>query len=119
MKGGDDVRARLARIRRGGDEKYHAKAAEEGKLFCRERLALLLDPDSFVEDAVFANSLAPDLPADGVVIGSGRVAGRPVCVMANDDAVTESEQASSRLWAVGTGQTADGNLIVGMSIKSR
>jgi acetyl-CoA carboxylase carboxyltransferase component len=87
MKSGDDVRARLARIRRGGDEKYHAKAVEEGKLFCRERLALLLDPDSFVEDAIFANSLAPDLPADGVVIGSGRVAGRPVCVMANDSTV--------------------------------
>jgi hypothetical protein len=44
---------------------------------------------------------------------------KSVCVMANDDAVTESGQASSRLWAVGTGKTAEGNLIVGMSIKSR
>jgi hypothetical protein len=39
--------------------------------------------------------------------------------MANDDAVTESGQASSRLWAVGTGTTPEGNLIVGISIKSR
>ncbi len=42
-----------------------------------------------------------------------------VCVMANDDAVVESEHAASRLWAVGTGKTADGNLVVGISIKSR
>jgi acetyl-CoA carboxylase carboxyltransferase component len=87
MKTGDDVRERLEAIRRGGDEKYHAKAAEQGKLFCRERLARLLDPGSFLEDAAFANSLAGDLPADGVVIGTGSVAGRPVCVMANDSTV--------------------------------
>jgi hypothetical protein len=39
--------------------------------------------------------------------------------MANDDAVTESNQATSRLWVVGTGRTAEGNLVIGMSIKSR
>ncbi|UCE86581.1 MAG: acyl-CoA carboxylase subunit beta, partial [Deltaproteobacteria bacterium] len=87
MKRGDDVRARLDEIRRGGDPRYHAKAAEQGKRFCRDRLARLLDPDSFVEDAAFANSLAGDLPADGVVTGTGRVAGRAVCVLANDSTV--------------------------------
>ncbi len=87
MKPGDDVAERLARIRAGGDPKYHEKARAQGKLFCRERLALLLDEGSFVEDAAFANSLAGDLPADGVVTGHGRVAGRPVCVMANDSTV--------------------------------
>jgi acetyl-CoA carboxylase carboxyltransferase component len=87
MKSGDDVRQQLERIRQGGEAKYHEKASEERKLFCRERLRLLLDPDSFVEDAAFANSLAGDLPADGVVIGCGRVDGRPLCVMANDSTV--------------------------------
>ena len=87
MKQGEDVRGELARIRRGGDAKYHAKAAGEGKLFCRERLARLLDPGSFVEDAAFANALAPDLPADGVVTGTGQVDRRTVCVMANDSTV--------------------------------
>jgi acetyl-CoA carboxylase carboxyltransferase component len=82
-----DVRETLERIRRGGDAKYHAKAAEQGKLFCRDRLARLLDEGSFLEDAVFANSLEPDLPADGVVIGTGAIDGRPVCVMANDSTV--------------------------------
>lgn len=87
MKTGDEVRAKLERIRRGGEPRYHEKARAEGKLFCRERLARLLDADSFVEDAAFANSLAGDLPADGVVTGTGRIGGRPVCVMANDSTV--------------------------------
>jgi acetyl-CoA carboxylase carboxyltransferase component len=78
---------RLEQIRRGGAPKYHEKARDDGKLFCRERLALLLDEGSLVEDAAFANSLAGNLPADGVVTGSGRIDGRPVCVMANDSTV--------------------------------
>ena len=87
VKRGEELRARLERIRAGGEPKYHEKARGEGKLFCRERLALLLDAGSFVEDGALANSIAPDLPADGVVTGTGRVAGRPVCVMANDSTV--------------------------------
>jgi len=50
-------------------------------------LALLLDPESFVEDGAFANALAADLPADGVVTGTGQIGGRTVCVMANDSTV--------------------------------
>ena len=87
MKGGDEVRQRLERIRQGGDARYHEKAAEQGKLFCRDRIARLVDEGSFVEDAVFANSLAGDLPADGVVIGTARMDGRTVCLMANDSTV--------------------------------
>src|SRR5215813_2489281 len=76
------------KARRGGAEKYHKKNAEEGNLFCRERLRALFDPDAeFVEDGLLANCTAPDLPADGVVTGVGRVAGRPVAVMANDSTV--------------------------------
>jgi acetyl-CoA carboxylase carboxyltransferase component len=87
VKRSSDVEERLARIRAGGAPRYHEKAREQGKLFCRERLALLLDADSLVEDGALANSLAGDLPADGVVTGTGRVEGRPVCVMANDSTV--------------------------------
>ncbi|MGE3619994.1 MAG: acyl-CoA carboxylase subunit beta [Acidimicrobiia bacterium] len=64
-----------------------AKLERQGKLFVRDRLALLLDEGSFVEDALLANSDADDLPADGVVTGSGRIDGRPVAVMANDPTV--------------------------------
>ena len=65
------------------------KLQRQGKLFVRRRLELLLDEGSFVEDGLLANSLAPanDLPADGVVTGTGTVDGRRVCVMANDPTV--------------------------------
>ncbi|CAG1009925.1 propionyl-CoA carboxylase beta chain [Myxococcaceae bacterium] len=87
MKTGKEVREALERVRAGGAPRYHEQARAAGKLFCRERLGLLLDPGSFVEDGALANSLAPDLPADGVVTGTGRVEGRTVCVMANDSTV--------------------------------
>ncbi|MFN2626100.1 MAG: acyl-CoA carboxylase subunit beta [Mycobacteriales bacterium] len=76
-----------ATVEKGGAPKYHEKNAEVGKLFARERLALLLDDGSFVEDGLYANVLAGELPADGVITGTGRIDGRPVCVMANDSTV--------------------------------
>ncbi|HUC37470.1 MAG TPA: acyl-CoA carboxylase subunit beta [Acidimicrobiales bacterium] len=69
------------------DEKGAAKLASQGKLPVRERLSLLLDEGSFIEDGLLANALTPGLPADGVVTGRGAVGGRPVCVMANDPTV--------------------------------
>jgi len=73
-----------ARIEQG-HVKYRDKLRAEGKLFVRDRLALLLDPGTeFEEDWLFARSQEPDTPADGVVTGVGTVGGRPVCVMAND-----------------------------------
>jgi acetyl-CoA carboxylase carboxyltransferase component len=87
VKSGEYVRQQLQRIRQGGGGKYHEKAREEGKLFCRDRIARLVDEGSFVEDAAFANSLAGDLPADGVVIGTARIDGRTICLMANDSTV--------------------------------
>jgi acetyl-CoA carboxylase carboxyltransferase component len=75
------------RIRRGGAAKYHEANAERGKLFARERIALLVDEGSFVEDGLYANAVAGDLPADGVITGTALVAGRPVCLMANDSTV--------------------------------
>ncbi|MHB8294513.1 MAG: acyl-CoA carboxylase subunit beta [Acidimicrobiales bacterium] len=80
-------RLATARALRGNLDRYGAKLAEQGKLFVRERVALLLDDGSFVEDGLLANAMAPDLPADGVVTGRGTVEGRPVCVMANDPTV--------------------------------
>lgn len=84
-----DLRNAAARARKGNLEKEGAKLARQNKLFVRDRLALLLDEGSFVEDSLLANSMAPtnDLPADGVVTGTGTIGGRPVCVMANDPTV--------------------------------
>jgi acetyl-CoA carboxylase carboxyltransferase component len=77
----------LTRIAKGGAEKYHQKNAEQGKLFARERIARLVDADTFVEDAALANNLDPELPADGVITGTARIGGRTVAVMANDSTV--------------------------------
>lgn len=71
----------------GNQAKGGAKLRQQHKLFVRKRLDLLLDDGSFVEDALLANALADDLPADGVVTGVGRVDGRAVCVMGNDPTV--------------------------------
>jgi methylmalonyl-CoA decarboxylase subunit alpha len=71
----------------GNLEKVGDKLEQQGKLFVRDRLALLLDEGSFVEDALLANASATDLPADGVVTGTGTVDGRPVAVVANDPTV--------------------------------
>jgi acetyl-CoA carboxylase carboxyltransferase component len=73
-----------ARIEQG-HTKYRDKLRAEGKLFVRDRLKLLLDPDTeFEEEWLFARNREADTPADGVVTGVGRVAGRTLCIMAND-----------------------------------
>jgi acetyl-CoA carboxylase carboxyltransferase component len=82
-----DIRKLRDDIARGGDDKYHAANTEKGKLFARERVRLLVDEDSFIEDGEFANALAGDLPADGVVTGTAKIDGRQVCLMANDSTV--------------------------------
>jgi methylmalonyl-CoA decarboxylase subunit alpha len=76
-----------ARIEQGGAARYHEAAAAKGKLFARERIALLTDEGSFTEDGRYANVLDPSLPADGVVTGTATIDGRPVALMANDSTV--------------------------------
>ncbi|RYZ32572.1 MAG: acyl-CoA carboxylase subunit beta [Propionibacteriaceae bacterium] len=68
-------------------EKQHAK----GKLTARERVELLLDPDSFTELDEFARHRSTTFGmekrrpyGDGVVTGFGTVDGRPVCVFSQD-----------------------------------
>lgn len=78
---------RLAQIHRGGHPKYHEKNKEQHKLFVRDRLKLLFDDEFQLEDGAFANFIAGDLPADGVVTAIGKVNGQTVCVMANDSTV--------------------------------
>jgi acetyl-CoA carboxylase carboxyltransferase component len=95
-----DLQSRVAVVEKGGEAKYHQKNAEVGKMFARERVQLLLDPGSFVEEGRFANSFkggAPHeqgeggpyggLPADGVITGTGTVDGRRVAVIANDSTI--------------------------------
>jgi acetyl-CoA carboxylase carboxyltransferase component len=75
------------RLLKGGAPKNHAKNAEAGKLFARERVRLLVDEGSFIEDGLFANALDKELPADGVVTGLAKVHGQTVALMANDSTI--------------------------------
>ena len=78
---------RTARALEGGPRKYLEKLSEQRKLFVRDRLNRLLDPDSFVEERLLANWDQPGLAADGVVTGIGKVDGREIAIMANDSTV--------------------------------
>ena len=71
----------------GGPERHHLKTAEQGKLPVRERLARLVDPESFTEEALLANWEQEGLGADGVVTGLALIGGCRVCLMANDPTV--------------------------------
>ncbi|WP_028938012.1 acyl-CoA carboxylase subunit beta [Pseudonocardia spinosispora] len=76
----EDVEKATERAMAGGDP-----ARWPDKLPVRDRLAVLFDPGTFVEDGLLATASATDhLPADGVITGVGRVYGRPVAVIAHD-----------------------------------
>ena len=75
----------------GGGDKRIAQQHERGKLTARERLELLLDPDSFVEFDAFVTHRATDFGldrerylGDGVVTGHGTIDGRLVFVFSQD-----------------------------------
>src|SRR5205814_1709083 len=86
LAGSERAKELRAKALKGGT-RYLSKLREQHKLTARERLDLLLDKDSFLEDGLLANVLAEELPADGVVTGLGTVEGRQVAVMANDPTV--------------------------------
>ncbi|NIO07101.1 MAG: methylmalonyl-CoA carboxyltransferase [Deltaproteobacteria bacterium] len=77
-----------------GDPKAVQKQHDEGKLTARERISGLLDPGSFVEEFMLAETQCTDFgmaekrqPTDGVVAGYGKIEGRPVYVFAQDRTV--------------------------------
>src|SRR5436305_3573676 len=82
-----DLKEALDRARAGGPRRHHEKSAEQGKLPVRERVARLVDADSFAEEALLANWEEEGFGADGVVTGMATIGGRPVCVMVNDPTV--------------------------------
>src|SRR5215207_5349521 len=82
-----DVQDAIERALAGGPERHHDKSREQGKLPVRERVALLLDDGSLVEEALLANWEEEGLGADGVVTGMGTIENRPVAFMANDPTV--------------------------------
>ncbi|MCL4767004.1 MAG: methylmalonyl-CoA carboxyltransferase [Hyphomicrobiaceae bacterium] len=79
---------RRARVRSMGGEAKLAARRSQGVLNARERIARLVDPDTFVEVGEFGTSILPeqsaDTPADGKIVGYGKIAGRMAAVVSND-----------------------------------
>ena len=93
----DEIEKRLRQLEEKvlrGNPKATAKQHEEGKLTARGRLEKLLDPGSFVEEFMLAETQVTDFgmaekrePTDGVVTGHGMIDSRPVYVYAQDRTV--------------------------------
>ncbi len=84
------------------DSKASAKQRSEGKLTARERIDKLLDPDTFVEEFMLAETQCTDFgmaekrqPSDGVVTGFGKIDGRPVYVFSQDRAMMAGSVGSA------------------------
>jgi acetyl-CoA carboxylase carboxyltransferase component len=87
----EDLHARRDKARQGGGQEKIDKQHEKGKLTARERIALLIDDGTFTELGIHARPHfsqrameGVDAPADGVITGYGKVAGRLVAVCAYD-----------------------------------
>jgi acetyl-CoA carboxylase carboxyltransferase component len=78
----DDLKQRRAAARAMGGEERLGKHRGQGKLDVRARIAHLLDDGSFQELGTLVGG--NESPADALVMGSGRIEGRPVMVAAED-----------------------------------
>lgn len=86
-----ELQDRRRAVELGGGDKRILQQHEKGKLTARERIDLLLDPDTFREINAFAATRTTyfgmdrvDAPGEGVVTGYGQVQGRTVYVFAQD-----------------------------------
>ncbi|HYY41807.1 MAG TPA: carboxyl transferase domain-containing protein, partial [Pyrinomonadaceae bacterium] len=85
-----ELRRLEAKLRRGGGPDKIERQHSQGKLTARERLNLLLDQDSYMQELgllVAYDEYKGGAPAAGVVTVLGRVGGREVVVVANDATV--------------------------------
>ncbi len=87
----EQLAERRAKVEAGGGEEKLQKQRDKGKLTARERIAALVDEDSFQETGAFRRNRTTtfgmdkaDMPADGVVTGSGYVLGRPIHIASQD-----------------------------------
>src|SRR5512145_1974150 len=85
----DELRRRNALAMEGGGKKRVETQHAQGKLTARERIDLLLDPNSFVELDRFVQHRCADFEmekflGDGVITGFGQVNGRLVYIFAQD-----------------------------------
>ncbi len=86
----DDLNAQLRKIAEGGGEVARTRHLGRGKLLPRERVEMLLDPDTpFLELAPLAalGMYNDEAPGAGMIAGIGRVAGVECVIVCNDATV--------------------------------
>jgi acetyl-CoA carboxylase carboxyltransferase component len=104
-KSRDDLEKKLTALEKaavGTGSKAAAKQRSEGKLTARERIDKLLDPDTFVEEFMLAETQCTEFgmaerrqPSDGVVTGFGKIDGRPVYVFSQDRSILAGSVGSA------------------------
>src|ERR1051325_9151756 len=85
-----ELRARLETVKKGGGEAAVKRHKERGKMFVRERIDAVVDPDTpFLEfSALAANGMYDDeAPCAGLVTGIGMIQGHQTVIVANDATV--------------------------------
>ena len=87
----EDLRARVEEAVHAGSARAVEKQHAKGKNTARERIELLVDPDSFTEIDEFARHRSTQFGmennrpyGDGVVIGTATVDGRPIALYSQD-----------------------------------
>jgi acetyl-CoA carboxylase carboxyltransferase component len=87
----EELKQKKALAQLGGGQKQIDKQHERGKLSARERIDQMVDPGSFMEIEMFVTHQATKFGmdkekfyGDGVVTGSGRIAGRLVYLYSQD-----------------------------------
>jgi acetyl-CoA carboxylase carboxyltransferase component len=87
----EDLQKRQAKIKEMGGQKGVDSQHSRGKMTARERVAYFFDPGTFQELDMFVkhrcsyfNMDKTEIPADGVIIGYGKVNGRTVYIFSQD-----------------------------------
>ncbi|TKR68024.1 hypothetical protein L596_024074 [Steinernema carpocapsae] len=87
----DELRSVIRKVESGADEATKKRHKAKGKLLARERVEALIDEGSaFLELSQLAGYQVyenEDVPAGGLVVGIGTVAGRHCMIVANDATV--------------------------------
>jgi propionyl-CoA carboxylase beta chain len=104
-KSRDDLEKKLTALETAavaGAVKATGKQPDQGTLTARERVETLLDPGTFVEEFMLAETQCTDFgmaerkqPSDGVVTGFGNVDGRPVYVFSQDRSIMAGSVGSA------------------------
>jgi len=85
-----ELRSKLDVVKKGGGEPAVKRHKERGKMFVRERIEAVIDPDTpFLEfSALAANGMYDDeAPSAGIVTGIGMIHGHQTVIVANDATV--------------------------------